>query len=63
MKNGKTRKPRPFVGVYFSCCNAYRRLYVEPEKKEYRLACPKCRRWAVFVADRNAPPGRFIEVG
>jgi len=62
MKMARSVK-KPFIGVRFACCNVYSRLYLVHNKKEYSLACPKCGRRAFFVADRNAPPDRFIEVG
>jgi hypothetical protein len=31
-----------FIGILFECCNVYRRVFVNKEKKAYEGKCPKC---------------------
>lgn len=35
---------RPFVGIHFTCCNAYLRVYPEVTGKVKILNCPRCAR-------------------
>lgn len=33
---------RKFVGVHFTCCDAYVRVYINREDTAYEGHCPKC---------------------
>ena len=33
---------RKFVGVHFTCCDAYTRVYINREQTAYEGHCPKC---------------------
>ncbi|MCS7033928.1 MAG: hypothetical protein NZ561_08025 [Phycisphaerae bacterium] len=47
---GASRPPaRPFLRVYFACCNVYQRIYRSPDGTRYEAACPRCARRARFV--------------
>lgn len=34
--------PRPFINMYFRCCNAYARVYLNREETAFAGHCPKC---------------------
>lgn len=47
--DGPTRGPdvssnagRKFVGVHFTCCDAYTRVYINRDESAYEGNCPKC---------------------
>ena len=33
----------PFLGIYFTCCDTYGRIYRNRERYVYEGRCPKCR--------------------
>ncbi len=42
-RNGKDKSgKRPFVGIYFKCCNLYGRIYKNKAGTAYEGACPGC---------------------
>ena len=46
-QQGKQKgQERPWVGVMFECCNAYRRIFKRPDGQAYEGKCPKCHRVA-----------------
>ena len=42
MATSNQGEKRPWKGVIFSCCNAYGRLYQNPNNKRWNGNCPKC---------------------
>lgn len=34
--------PRPFINMYFRCCNAYARVFLNREGTAFAGHCPKC---------------------
>ena len=34
--------PRKFLGIWFSCCSTYGRIYKNKEGTAYTGCCPKC---------------------
>lgn len=38
------RQKRKYLGIYFECCNAYGRIYVNKDNTAYEGRCPKCLR-------------------
>lgn len=44
-ENEETQKPkRKFLGIYFSCCHTYGRLYQNKQGTAYVGRCPICMR-------------------
>jgi hypothetical protein len=44
----------PWIGIRWACCNAYARVYRQPEVMYYMGRCPKCLR---SLKIRVAPGG------
>ncbi len=42
MKDASRSKGREYVGIYFSCCNVYSRVYKSRSGDRYTGYCPKC---------------------
>ncbi len=62
-KQAASQKSRPFIGIKFECCNAYRRIYLTADKSAFAGSCPKC---GAPVRIRTGPGGsksRFWTVG
>mgnify|MGYP006290913605 CR=1 FL=1 len=36
------REPRPYIGMYFKCCNVYRRVYLNAQGTAFVGHCPRC---------------------
>ena len=34
--------PRRWLGIHFTCCNAYARIYRHPTRPRYEGRCPRC---------------------
>lgn len=58
-----TPRGRPFVGIHFTCCDVYTRVYLDSRRDAHIARCPHCLR-ALFL--RTGPNGwreRFFEAG
>ncbi|MBN1851190.1 MAG: hypothetical protein JW829_00640 [Pirellulales bacterium] len=51
---GTDLKGRRFVGVHFTCCDIYLRIYINRDETGYDGRCPRCGR---FVHFRIGPGG------
>ncbi len=48
------RAERPFVGIFFTCCKVYSRIYLNRQKTAFVGWCPKC---AAKVEMKVSPTG------
>lgn len=51
---------RRFLGVHFSCCHVYARVYVNPEGTHYAGFCPRCARPVRFRIGPGGTSERFF---
>jgi len=56
------RRDRPFIGVHFACCSAYRRIYRSADAKSYVGHCPKCARPVRFAIGPGGTDAREFVV-
>lgn len=35
---------RPYIGIWFTCCGVYQRVYRRPDVRVYNGRCPRCLR-------------------
>lgn len=57
------RKPRPFLGMLFTCCNVYQRIYLDKTETAYAGACPKCGKRVTIKAAPGANKTKFWSAG
>jgi len=55
------RRGRPFIGVYFRCCNVYLRVFLNAERSAYEGRCPYCLRKVRAVVGPDGTTQRFFE--
>lgn len=53
---------RPWLQVYFSCANAYQRVYRNVNGSGYLARCPKCGQSVRFRIGQGGTKQRFFEV-
>lgn len=51
---------RPYVCIFFECCNVYARIYRRPEHRVYQGRCPKCLRTVRLRVGPGGTPERFF---
>ena len=54
------RTARPFLGVHFSCCGVYARVYVNADQTAYVGHCPRCSRRVQFRIGAEGSDCRFF---
>lgn len=54
---------RPFLGIQFSCCNMYARIYKSPRDACYRGHCPRCGRQVKVPIGSGGSAQRFFTAG
>ena len=54
-----TPQPRPFIGMYFKCCNVYCRVYLNKDGTAFCGHCPKCAAPVRIAVSPDGDPGRF----
>jgi len=56
-----SREPRPFVGINFTCCNVYRRIYKNRAGDAYEGSCPKCLKKVKLMIGAGGTSNRFFD--
>lgn len=51
---------RRFLGVHFTCCDIYSRIYVNREETAYAGRCPRCGRRISFPIGPGGTAARFF---
>jgi|GEM_PF-878201 len=59
---GDEASERPFIGLEFACCNAYARVYANPEQTAFVGRCPRCARPVQLRISPDGQPGQFFRV-
>jgi len=53
---------RRFVGVQFTCCDIYTRVYINRDETAYEGNCPKCAKKVRLVVGPGGTDARFFTV-
>jgi hypothetical protein len=64
----KDRREKPatgrrFVGVHFTCCDIYTRVYVNRDGTAYEGRCPKCAKKVRLEIGPGGTDARFFTAG
>jgi len=51
---------RPYVGIHFTCCNIYTRIYRDRRDGFYEGRCPTCFKKVRFVEGQGGRTERFF---
>jgi hypothetical protein len=54
---------RRFVGIHFTCCDVYTRIYVNRDATAYEGNCPKCARRVRLRIGPGGTSARFFTAG
>jgi len=56
------KKPKPFLGIMFKCCNVYNRIYLNKNKDAFVGWCPKCAKKVTVKISPDGDDTMFFEV-
>jgi hypothetical protein len=51
---------RPFVGMHFTCCDIYTRIYLNTERTMFFGHCPRCGRRVQIKVSPDGSDSRFF---
>jgi len=54
--------PKKFLGLKFTCCGVYSRVYVNRDGTAYEGRCPKCLKSVKLKIGEGGTDNRFFEV-
>ncbi len=57
----RTLKGRPWLAVYWKCCQVYSRIYRNKKGDAYEGRCPKCNRFVRAAIGPDGTDARFFE--
>ncbi|MCC6696385.1 MAG: hypothetical protein IT365_12210 [Candidatus Hydrogenedentes bacterium] len=57
------RPVRPFIGIHFTCCGVYARIYLNRQGTAYAGHCPKCAAPLTVKAGPHGSKKRFWTAG
>lgn len=60
MENKGQTTGRPFVGVHFTCCNVYSRIYLNADGTAFVGWCPKCAAKTTVRVSTTGSTSRFF---
>ena len=63
MSEPTEKKPRPYIGVLFKCCNVYNRIYLNRLGTAYFGHCPRCTRPLTVKVGPGGSKSRFWTAG
>ncbi len=58
---GSPASLRPYVGIHFTCCGVYARVYVNREGTAYAGHCPRCARAIRLRIGPEGTDSRFFQ--
>ena len=59
-RNGDATTARNFVGVHFTCCDVYTRVYINRDQTAYEGNCPKCAKRVRLLIGPGGTESRFF---
>ena len=54
---------RPFLGIHFTCCQSYSRIYLNAQLTAFEGRCPRCASPIVVRIDPEGSDARFFTAG
>ena len=60
MKEEPARAKKPFIGVHFTCCKVYSRIYLNAAGTAFVGWCPKCAAKAEVKVSPTGSSSRFF---
>lgn len=58
-----SRGGRRFVGVHFTCCDIYTRVYINRDQSAYEGRCPRCAKKIRLAVGPGGTDSRFFTAG
>jgi hypothetical protein len=63
VQTSRTTTSRRFVGVHFTCCDVYTRVYINRDQTAYEGNCPKCAKKVRLPIAPGGTNARFFTAG
>lgn len=54
------RPRRPYISIFFDCCQVFSRIYRQPEDRVYIGRCPRCLRTLTVRVAPDGTPTRIF---